>query len=230
VAKFVRCCNEAANIDASPAQFERNWDFQLEVLIHNLHLWTEGIFGMQHLQTQTVVTPLTYRTILENMRALVQVLSPKVMIVYASMAHEKLGYSSSDLIGKSMADFYHPSDVAVLMRELKHTESINLDMMLRLKQRSGQYAWFQSAGSVRTDHGRRWVTLTLFEQHVSHLNSSALSKTHERSTNYSIWVKLSTSGLILHIFGDSYKPLGLSANDHGGDDAPRPLEAARRQS
>ncbi|KAK6840999.1 White collar 1 protein [Apiospora arundinis] len=113
------------------------------------------------------VTPSWNRTILENMRALVQVLSPKGMIVYASMAHAKLGYSSSDLIGKSLADFYHPSDVAVLMRELKHTESINLDLMLRLKQRSGQYAWFQSAGSVRTDHGRRWVTLTLLEQHQS---------------------------------------------------------------
>ncbi|KAK8096322.1 GATA zinc finger [Apiospora kogelbergensis] len=159
------------------------------------------------------VTPSWNKAILENMRALVQVLSPKGMIVYASMAHEKLGYSSSDLIGKSLADIYHPSDVAVLMRELKHTESINLDLMLRLKQRSGQYAWFQSAGSVRTDHGRRWVTLTLLEQHISHLSSSALSETHERSTNHGIWVKLSTSGLILHIFGDPYKSLGLSAND-----------------
>ncbi|KAK8093291.1 uncharacterized protein PG998_014692 [Apiospora kogelbergensis] len=159
------------------------------------------------------VTPSWASTVLENMRALVQVLSPKGIIVYASTAHEKLGYSSSDLIGKYMADFYHPSDVTVLMRELKHTESINLDLMLRLKQRSGQYAWYQSAGSVRTDHGRRWVTLTLIEQHVSHLSSSAFSDTHKRSTNHGIWVKLSTSGLILHIFGDPYKTLGLSAND-----------------
>ncbi|KAK7971387.1 hypothetical protein PG989_016403 [Apiospora arundinis] len=85
--------------------------------------------------------------------------------------------------------------------------------MLRLKQRSGQYAWFQSAGSVRTDHGRRWVTLTLLEQHVSHLSSSTLSEAHERSTNHDIWVKLSTSGLILHTFGDPYVPLSLSANE-----------------
>ncbi|KAK8011796.1 hypothetical protein PG989_000056 [Apiospora arundinis] len=159
------------------------------------------------------VTPSWSSTLLENMRALVQVLSPKGMIVYASTAHEKLGYGSSELIGKSISDLYHPSDVAVLMRELKHSKSTNLDLMLRVKQRSGQFAWFQSAGSVRTDHSRRWVTLTLLEQHVSHLSSSALSETHERSTNHDIWVKLSTSGLILHIFGDPYVPLGLSAND-----------------
>ncbi|KAK8120347.1 white collar 1 [Apiospora kogelbergensis] len=159
------------------------------------------------------VMPFWNRTVLENMPALVQVLSPKGMIVYASTAHEKLGYSSSDLIGKSLADVYHPSDVTALMRELKHTESTNLDLMLRLKQRSGQYAWFQSAGSVRTDHGRRWVTLTLLEQHVSHLSSSTLSEAHERSTNHDIWVKLSTSGLILHTFGDPYVPLSLSANE-----------------
>ena len=99
------------------------------------------------------------------------------------------------------------------MRELKYTESTNLDLMLQLKQRSAQYAWFQSAGSVRTDHGRRWVTLILLGHHVSHLSSSALSEAHERSTNHGIWVKLSTSGLIVYIFGDPYKPLGLSAND-----------------
>ncbi|KAK8072802.1 hypothetical protein PG996_006150 [Apiospora saccharicola] len=165
------------------------------------------------LTSLAAMTPSWNRTVLENMRALVQVLSPKGMIVYASTAHEKLGYSSSDLIGKSLADIYHPSDVAVLMRELKHTESTNLGLLLRLKQRSGQYAWFQSAGSVRTDHGRRWVTLTLLRQHISYLSSGALSEAHERSTNHSVWVKLSISGLILHIFGDSYKPLGLSAND-----------------
>ncbi|KAK6857549.1 cAMP-mediated signaling protein sok1 (T-complex protein 11) [Apiospora arundinis] len=165
------------------------------------------------LTSLAAVTSFWNRTVLENMPALVQVLSPKGMIVYASTAHEKLGYSSSDRIGKSLADIYHPSDVTVLMRELKHTESTNLDMMLRLKQRSGQYAWFQSAGSVRIDHGRRWVTLTLLRQHISNLSSSALSEADERSTKHSIWVKLSTSGLILHIFGDSYKPLGLSAND-----------------
>ncbi|KAK7997814.1 hypothetical protein PG989_005854 [Apiospora arundinis] len=159
------------------------------------------------------VTPSWSSTVLENMRALVQVLSPKGMIVYASTAHEKLGYSSSELIGKSISDFYHPSDVAVLMRELKHTKSANLDLMLRLKQRSGQFAWFQSAGSVRTDHSRRWVTLTLLEQHISHLSSSALWEAHERSTTHGIWVKLSTSGLILHIFGDPYVPLGLCANE-----------------
>ena len=45
---FASDCNEAANIDASPAQFERNWDFQLEVLIHNLHLWTEAKFWTKH--------------------------------------------------------------------------------------------------------------------------------------------------------------------------------------
>ncbi|KAK6858948.1 PAS domain-containing protein [Apiospora arundinis] len=99
------------------------------------------------------VTSSWSSTVLENMRALVQVLSPKGMIVYASTAHEKLGYSS------------------------------------------------------------RWVTLTLLEQHVSHLSSSALSEAHERSTNHGIWVKLSTSGLILHIFGDPYVRLGLCANE-----------------
>ncbi|KAK7928676.1 white collar 1 [Apiospora marii] len=171
--------------------------------------------GLENVDLTSLIalTPSWNRTVLENMRAVVQVLSPMGMIVYASTAHEKLGYSSSDLIGRSMADFYHPSDVAVLMRELKHTKSTTLDLMLRLKQRSGQYAWFHSAGSVWIDHGRRWVTLTLLEQHVSHLSSSALSEVHERSTNHGIWVKLSTSGLILHIFGDPYQPLGLSADD-----------------
>ncbi|KAK8008229.1 WC-1 [Apiospora marii] len=171
--------------------------------------------GLENVDLSSLMaeTPSWDRAVLENMGTLVQVLSPKGMIVFASAAHEKLGYKASDLIGKSMTDFYHPSDVAVLMREFKHPESTNLDLLLRLKQRSGQYAWFQSVGSVRTDHGRRWFTLTLIEQHVGHLTTAALSESHERSTNHGIWVKLSTSGLILHIYGDPYKPLGLSAND-----------------
>ncbi|KAK8097548.1 uncharacterized protein PG998_013034 [Apiospora kogelbergensis] len=159
------------------------------------------------------VAPFWNQMLLDNLDALVQVMSLKGMIVYASASHEKLGYGAGDLIGKHVDTVYHPSDVAVLMREFKKASVLDLDLTVRLKQKSGQYIWFQSTGSAQIDGGRRWVTITLLQQPIARLSSRTLRNDDERSTKHSFWLKLSMSGLILHLFTDPQKLLGLTADD-----------------
>ncbi|KAK8079317.1 putative white collar 1 protein [Apiospora phragmitis] len=150
--------------------------------------------------------------LLENMDALVQVLSVRGVIVYASASHEKLGYTGNELCGKSMNDLYHPSDVAILMKELKNAKIPDLELAMRLKHRSGQYTWFQSTGSIRGDKHRRWATLTLLPQPISRLSSRALHCVGD-SSKHGVWMKLATSGLVLHLFDNPQKALGMPAED-----------------
>ncbi|KAK8076031.1 putative white collar 1 protein [Apiospora phragmitis] len=153
------------------------------------------------------------RTLLEDMSALVQVMSPKGVIVCTSSSHQTLGYGTSDLIGESLDVIYQPSDVAVLMREFTKAEALESNLTLRLKARSGQYMWFQGTCSIQTDSGRRWVTTTLLQQPIAPLSNRALRSADERSRKHGFWVSLSTSGLVLHLFGDPRKPLGIPAED-----------------
>ncbi|KAK8036314.1 hypothetical protein PG993_008928 [Apiospora rasikravindrae] len=168
--------------------------------------------GLENLTSATSQTPAWNHMLLENMDALVQVLSLKGNIAYASASHERLGYRADDLLGKPMDRLYHPSDVAVLMRQLKNTGTSDLDLTLRLKGRAGDYAWYQSTGSIRHDGGRRWVTLTLFHQPVSRLSSRALRGAGSDS-KHGLWFKLAISGLVLHLFDDPQKALGIPAEE-----------------
>lgn len=153
------------------------------------------------------------RSLFDNIDALVQVISIGGLIAYASASHKRLGYRSSELVGKSISGLYHPSDVAVLTKELKSPRTADLDLTLRLRWRSGHYEWFQTTGTVRDDDdGQPWVTLTLLRQPVASLSSRYLRG--DKSTNqHDIWMKLSTSGLILHLFDNPQKALGLTAED-----------------
>ncbi|KAK8063031.1 WC-1 [Apiospora hydei] len=169
--------------------------------------------GLENISSTTSTTPAWNQMLLENVDALVQVLSLKGNIAYASASHERLGYGAGDLLGKPMDRLYHPSDVAVLMRELKNIGTSDLDLTVRLKWQSGEYAWFQSTGSVRHDGGRRWVTLTLFQQPVSRLGSRALRGDGRATSKHGLWFKLATSGLVLHLFDNPQKALGIPAED-----------------
>ncbi|KAK7959053.1 uncharacterized protein PG986_003907 [Apiospora aurea] len=169
--------------------------------------------GLENIGSTTPMTPAWNQMLLENVDALVQVLSLKGNIAYASASHKRLGYGAGDLLGKPMDRLYHPSDVAVLMRELKNIETSDLDLTLRLKRQSGEYAWFQSTGSVRHDGGRRWVTLTLFQQPVSRLGSRALRGDGRAISKHGLWFKLATSGLVLHLLDNPQKALGIAAED-----------------
>ncbi|KAK8859970.1 PAS domain-containing protein [Apiospora arundinis] len=157
-------------------------------------------------------TPSWNETLLENTGALVQVLSLKGVIVYASKSHETLGYNAGDLLGQTIDDLYHPSDVAMLTRQIKNKEDVGLELTLRLKGKSGQCTWFQSTGSIWSDGGRRWATLTLLPQPTSYLSCCDLHG-NERFSKHGFWVKLAPSGLILHLYDDPQKPLGLPAED-----------------
>ncbi|KAK8007151.1 hypothetical protein PG989_001141 [Apiospora arundinis] len=171
-------------------------------------------------------TPSWNKMLLENMGALVQVLSLKGVIVYASTSHETLGYNAGDLLGKTINDLYHPSDVAMLSRRMKNRDYVGLELILRLKQRSGQCTWFQSTGSVWSDGSRRWATLTLLPQPISYLSRCDLHG-DERFGKNGLWVKLALSGLILHLYDDPQKPLGLPAEELVGTSFQEMMEKSK---
>ncbi|KAK7999020.1 hypothetical protein PG991_014695 [Apiospora marii] len=157
------------------------------------------------------------RSLGENTDVLVQVVSLQGSIAYASTSHKTLGYDSSALVGQSIRGLYHPSEVAVLTRRLKSHEIADLDLTLRLKRRSGHYEWFRCTASVWDDEGAELrVTLTLLRQPVGRLSRRDLhgdKSENNNPTRHCIWIKLATSGLILHLLVDPRKALGIAAED-----------------
>ncbi|KAK7953017.1 hypothetical protein PG988_013711 [Apiospora saccharicola] len=142
----------------------------------------------------TSLTTSWQTTLLQNVDALVQVVSLEGTIAYASDSHKTLGYRSSDLVGKSINGLYHPSDVAVLTKELRSLATDDLDL------------------TIRDGDGRCWATLTLLQHPIISLGSQALW-IDRSSGQHDIWMKLATSGLVLHLFDNPQKALGLTTED-----------------
>ncbi|KAK8137230.1 hypothetical protein PG984_005170 [Apiospora sp. TS-2023a] len=153
------------------------------------------------------------KSLLDNLDVLVQVVSTGGFIAYASASHNELGYSPSELVGKSIDGLYHPSDVAMLTKELKSPGTADWHLTLRLKRRLGRYEWHQTTGSGRNDgSGQPWITLTLLQHPIGSISSRYLRE-DSSSNHHDIWMKLSTTGLILHLFDNPQKALGLAAED-----------------
>jgi hypothetical protein len=84
--------------------------------------------------------------------------------LYASPSVERLlEYTQSDLIGKSVDQIAHPSDVVAVARELKDSsimsgplmQTKHVNILFRVKRKvSGGYVWLESSGRVLPERGK----------------------------------------------------------------------------
>lgn len=125
------------------------------------------------------------RILLQHSQDLIHVLSLKGTFLYVSPSVERLlGWKPEELIGKSVSDFCHPSDVVPVFRELKDSTSnasINaaakrsfrnegvanratkggvgqggpeVNLLMRMRHKEGQYSWVESKGKLHLEQGK----------------------------------------------------------------------------
>lgn len=151
--------------------------------------------------------------ILENLDGFVQILSLKGTIVHLSPACSKLWYNASQLLGSSVETICHPSDVLAVRRELKHASSNKeIDMVFRIKHKNGDHFWYHNYGSVWNDGTRRWAVLVGRQLDMFSLGSEAMSQ-RGGFGDRDIWMKISTSGLILSAFPNPQPALGMTVRE-----------------
>ncbi|RCH78723.1 blue light receptor, partial [Rhizopus stolonifer] len=159
-----------------------------------------------------------HELLLDQSPDFIHVLTIKGIFLYCSDSTQQLlEYEPSELIGKSLKDICHPSDITTVMRELKQsssdsTEPVNL--IYRARRKNSGYIWIECCGKLRNEdgRGRKYVVLSGRERPVYQLPRSALAvgnRAHEARTpqdalmpgteDHEFWGKLSADGLLLYV-------------------------------
>lgn len=125
------------------------------------------------------------RILLQNSHDLIHVISLKGTFLYVSPSVERLlGWKPEELVGKSIADVCHPSDVVPVFRELKDSTSnanINaaakrsfridgnanratkggvgqggpeVNLLMRMRHRDSSHMWIESKGKLHLEQGK----------------------------------------------------------------------------
>ncbi|KAJ9479647.1 GATA transcription factor [Pseudozyma hubeiensis] len=125
------------------------------------------------------------RVLLENSHDLIYVLSLKGTFLYVSPSIERiLGFTAEEVIGKSISEFCHPSDVVPVFRELKdstsnasiaaaasrniRTEGVanpltkggggqagpRVNLILRMRHKHDGHRWIESTGKLHLEQGK----------------------------------------------------------------------------
>ncbi|EST05104.1 PAS domain protein [Kalmanozyma brasiliensis GHG001] len=125
------------------------------------------------------------RVLLENSHDLIYVLSLKGTFLYVSPSIERiLGYTADEVIGKSISEFCHPSDVVPVFRELKdstsnasiaaaasrniRTEGVanpltkggggqagpRVNLIMRMRHKHDGHRWIESTGKLHLEQGK----------------------------------------------------------------------------
>lgn len=161
--------------------------------------------------------------VLENSHDLTYVLSLKGLIFYVSPSVEQiLGFKPAELIGTSIADFTHPSDVVPVFRELKDSTSNAsiaasarsasqrrgrsqrdaapaVNLMFRMRCKDNSYRWIESSGKLHLEQGkgRKVVVSTGRPRPVYRLAENIM--TGAASAQLGFWARVSTDGLYLNV-------------------------------
>ncbi|MCO5556101.1 hypothetical protein L7F22_009645 [Adiantum nelumboides] len=125
------------------------------------------------------------KILLENSHDIVHVLSLKGTFLYVSPSVEKiLGYKPEELVGKSISEFCHPSDIVPVFRELKDSTSnasiaaaarhwarfdgtVNpptkggagqtgpqVNLIMRMKHKDHGHEWIENVGKLHLEQGK----------------------------------------------------------------------------
>lgn len=68
-----------------------------------------------------------------------------------------LEYEASDLVGKTLQSFCHPSDIVPVMRELKESGSNSqpiINLLYRLKRKKSGYVWIEAQGKLYLEQSK----------------------------------------------------------------------------
>ncbi|GAA5835686.1 hypothetical protein JCM11251_002998 [Rhodosporidiobolus azoricus] len=98
------------------------------------------------------------RLLVDECDDLIHVVSLKGALLYVSAAARKhLEYEPSELLGKPLASFCHPSDIVSVQRELKDagvSANPNVSIVFRIRRKQSGYVWWTAQGRLHLEPGK----------------------------------------------------------------------------
>ncbi|GAA5910992.1 hypothetical protein JCM6882_006741 [Rhodosporidiobolus microsporus] len=99
-----------------------------------------------------------HRLLVDECDDLIHVVSLKGALLYVSAASRRhLEYEPSELLGKPLASFCHPSDIVSVQRELKDAGvAVNptVNLVFRIRRKQSGYVWWQAQGRLHLEPGK----------------------------------------------------------------------------
>jgi len=141
--------------------------------------------------------------LLDHTGDFVHVLSLKGSFLYVSPSVKNmLEYEASDLVGKTLQSFCHPSDIVPVMRELKESGSnsqTTINLLYRLKRKKSGYVWIEAQGKLYLEQSksRKCVILVGRERPVYKLSWTDLNNAGGLGEK-EFWSKISPAGMLLY--------------------------------
>jgi PAS domain S-box-containing protein len=171
-----------------------------------------------------------YELLLDQSPDFIHVLTIKGIFLYCSdSTHHVLEYEPFELIGESLKDICHPSDITTVMRELKQSSNDDagpVNLIYRVRRKNSGYMWVECCGKLRNEdgRGRKYVVLSGRERPVYQLPRYALAvgnKAHDTRNHHTVtghedhefWGKLSADGLLLYVSWSCANILGSPPQD-----------------
>ena len=160
------------------------------------------------------------KMLLENADDVVHVLSLKGQFLYLSPACKRvLEYDPAELVGMSLSEVCHPSDIVPVTRELKEVGvGGRVDVAFRIRRKERGYLWWESWGVLHADPpgaapggkgvgaggggpGKKYLVMVGRRRPVLSLRRRDVLPDQPVGGEREIWSKLSTGGMILYMSG-----------------------------
>ncbi|QRV76590.1 White collar 1 protein [Ceratobasidium sp. AG-Ba] len=168
--------------------------------------------------------------LLENSDDFIHVLSLKGSFLYVSPSvRHVLEYEPEELIGKSISDVTHPSDIVPVMRELKESSTIvpsgthggsvqkTVNLLLRVRRKTSGYVWIESQGRLHVEpgKGRKAIILSGRKKEVPRLQWSSIARAGGLGDK-EFWVQMSVDGLVLVASAGVHEIMGYTPDEFLG--------------
>ncbi|KAG9120996.1 blue light receptor [Ceratobasidium sp. 392] len=168
--------------------------------------------------------------LLENSDDFIHVLSLKGSFLYVSPSvRHILEYDPEELIGKSISDVTHPSDIVPVMRELKESSTIvpsgshggsvqkTVNLLLRVRRKTSGYVWIESQGRLHVEpgKGRKAIILSGRKKEVPLLQWSSIARAGGLGDK-EFWVQMSVDGLVLVASAGVHEIMGYTPDEFLG--------------
>lgn len=158
-------------------------------------------------------------------------LSLKGSFLYVSPSvRHILEYEPEELIGKSISDVTHPSDIVPVMRELKESSTVvpagghgtgsvqkTVDLLLRVRRKTSGYVWIESQGRLHVEpgKGRKAIILSGRKKEVPRLQWSSIARAGGLGDK-EFWVQISVDGLVLVASSGVHEIMGYTPDEFLG--------------
>lgn len=141
-----------------------------------------------------------------------------------------LEYEPEELIGKSISDVTHPSDIVPVMRELKESSTIvpagnhgsgsvqkTVNLLLRVRRKTSGYVWIESQGRLHVEpgKGRKAIILSGRKKEVPRLQWSSIARAGGLGDR-EFWLQMSVDGLVLVASSGVHEIMGYTPDEFLG--------------